>query len=241
MNDLVPFEQLQRMAAVMGKGKMFGKTPEDLLPLMLIAQAENKHPAIAALEYDIIQGRPAINSKAALARFQASGGRIQWTKRTDTECSATFEHPQGGKLEITWTMKRAETAGLTGKDNWKKYPAQMLSARVVSEGVRAIFPACLSGMYTVEETADFDLPVVPSMRNVTPEPGPSEACDERCTEAVQQLAILLESCSLSPKGYEAVKEILERGETDYLILEDALARARANADAVAKKKEAANG
>lgn len=34
----------------------------------------------------------------------------------------------------------------------------MLSSRVVAEGVRAIFPACLSGMYTTEEVQDFDAP-----------------------------------------------------------------------------------
>lgn len=173
MNDLIPLNDVQAMARMMGKNKMFGKSEEDLLPLMLIAIAEHKHPAIAALEYDVIQGRPAINSRAALARFQASGGRIQWTKRTDTEVSATFEHPQGGKCEITWTMERATQAGLAGKPNWKSYPTQMLAARVIAEGVRAVFPVCLSGMYTGEEVADFD---TPNLRDVTPplEPEPEE-------------------------------------------------------------------
>ena len=32
----------------------------------------------------------------------------------------------------------------------------MLSARVVAEGVRAVFPACLCGVYLAEEVADFD-------------------------------------------------------------------------------------
>ena len=32
----------------------------------------------------------------------------------------------------------------------------MLSARVVAEGVRAVFPACLNGVYLAEEVADFD-------------------------------------------------------------------------------------
>lgn len=156
MNELIPYSDLEKMSLVMGKTKMFGKSPEELLPLMLIAQAEGKHPAIAAQEYDIIQGRPAINSKSALARFQSAGGSISWVTRTDQKASATLSHPQGGSLTVEWTMQRAAQAGLTGKDNWKKYPAQMLSARVVAEGVRAVFPACLSGMYTVEEVEDFE-------------------------------------------------------------------------------------
>lgn len=103
-----------------------------------------------------IQGRPALKSQATLARFQAAGGRIQWTKRSDTECSAVFSHPQGGDCEITWSIERASKAGLVGKDNWKKFPAQMLSARVVAEGVRAVFPACLNGLYIAEEVQDME-------------------------------------------------------------------------------------
>ena len=155
---LVPYVELEKMSKALGINKMFGKTPEELLPLMLIAQAEGKHPAIAAQEYDIIQGKPAINSKSALARFQQAGGSIQWNERSDLRAAATFTHPQGGSLEIVWTIERAKQAQLTTKDNWKKYPAQMLASRVVAEGVRAVFPACLSGMYTTEEVQDFDAP-----------------------------------------------------------------------------------
>jgi hypothetical protein len=164
---LIPFTELQAMAQVMGKTGMFGKSPDQLLSLMLIAQAEGIHPAIASQEYDIIQGKPAINSRAALARFQAAGGSIQWITRTAQEATAVFSHPQGGQLQITWTMARAEQAGLAGKDLWKKYPEAMLSARVVAEGVRAVYPAALSRLYTVEEVQDFDLP---KTRDVTPHP-----------------------------------------------------------------------
>jgi len=169
-NALVPFDQLTKMAAVMGRNKMFGKTEAELLPLMLIAQAEGKHPAIAVQEYDIIQGQPAIKSKAALARYQMAGGRITWKTRTDTEVEAIFSHQSCDPVTVKWTIKDAERAGLTGKNNWKAYPRQMLSARVIAEGVRASFPACLSGMYTDDEVRDFDLPGQMPERTVTPEP-----------------------------------------------------------------------
>jgi hypothetical protein len=154
--QIVALGDIERMAGYVVKSNLFGvKTIDQAVALMLIAQSEGIHPMRACQEYDIIQGKPAINSRAALSRFQNSGGRIQWTKRTDEECSAVFTHPHGGEVEITWNMKRATQAGLTGKDNWKKIPCQMLSARVVAEGVRAVFPACLSGLYTVEEVQDF--------------------------------------------------------------------------------------
>ena len=145
------------MASAITRSGLFGiKSQEQAIALMLIAQAEGKHPASVAAEYDIIQNRPALKSHAALARFQQAGGKIQWTSRTDDKASAKFSHPAGGEVEITWTMDRAKAAGLTGKQNWKTYPAQMLSCRVVAEGVRAVFPACLNGTYLVEEVQDFD-------------------------------------------------------------------------------------
>jgi hypothetical protein len=37
------------------------------------------------------------------------------------------------------------------KDNWKKWPRRMLTARAISEGVRLIAPECCFGTYVVEE------------------------------------------------------------------------------------------
>jgi hypothetical protein len=175
MNEIIPTTEIKDMAKSLGP--LFGKKPEDMFALMLLAQAENKHPAIAAQEYDIIQGRPAINSRSAQARFQLSGGKIEWTTRNDAEVTAVFSHPQGGSLTITWNMERAAKAGLASKDMWKKYPAQMMSARVIAEGVRAVFPACLSGMYLPEEIQDFDSKPAPAAepRNVTPAAQPDPA------------------------------------------------------------------
>jgi hypothetical protein len=148
---------MERMAAALAKSGLFGiKTPDQAVALMLVAQSEGRHPASVASEFDIIQGRPALKSQAALARFQQAGGKIQWLTRNDYECTAEFSHPAGGTLQVSWTMERANAAGLTGKQTWKQYPTAMLSARTVAEGVRAVFPACLNGVYLAEEVQDFD-------------------------------------------------------------------------------------
>lgn len=230
---LVPMAELRQMAEVLGERKMFGKSAEELLPLMLIAQAEHKHPAIAAQEYDIIQGRPAINSKSALARFQAAGGRIQWGDRTDAVCTATFAHPQGGELTVSWTMERAKQAGLTGKDNWRKYPTQMLSARVIAEGVRACFPACLSGLYTAEEVQDMPPLAVPEtpreeppMRDVTPEP-PAMYGEEQSLR--DEFAALLNAGALAEKDRDAIIAWLAKEDWSADKLREGLARAKRKA------------
>ena len=153
--ELIPVKDVQVMAAAIAKSGLFGmKTPEQALALMLIAQAEGMHPAIAARDYHVIQGRPALKADALLARFQTAGGKVEWHEYTDAKVEATFSHPQGGSVRIDWDMARAKAAGLTGKDNWQKYPRQMLRARVISEGIRTVYPGCSVGIYTVEEVQD---------------------------------------------------------------------------------------
>jgi hypothetical protein len=154
--EVIPFNDLERMASALAKSQLFGvKSVDQAIALMLVAQSEGRHPCSVASEMDVIQGRPALKSQAALARFQNAGGKIQWLKRTEEECAAEFMHPAGGTLTVSWTWKRATDAGLTGKNTWRQFPIQMLSARVVAEGVRAVFPACLNGVYLAEEVSDF--------------------------------------------------------------------------------------
>lgn len=154
--QLVPVGDLQTMAGALAKSGLFGvKTADQALALMLVAQAEGRHPGSVASDYHIIQGRASLKSDAMLARFQQAGGRVEWHDHSNEKVSATFSHAQGGALRIDWDIARAKAAGLGGKDNWRQYPRQMLRARVISEGVRAVFPAVLNGMYTPEEVQEF--------------------------------------------------------------------------------------
>lgn len=138
------------------------------MALMLIAQAEGSHPAIAARDYHIIQGRPALKADAMMARYQAAGGSVKWIKLDDTEATAEFSHIQGGTVTISWDMARAKKAGLGGKDMWTKYPRQMLRSRTISEGIRTVFPGVVIGVYTPEEVEDFEqpAPVKPGVVNI---------------------------------------------------------------------------
>lgn len=155
MNDLIPLNDVQTMAVAIAKSGLFGvKTPEQALALMLVAQAEGRHPALAARDYDIIQGRPSKKAEAMLRDFLESGGKVEWHTLDDTAADATFSHPAGGTVRIDWTMRRADAAGLGGRDMWKKYPRQMLRSRTVSEGIRSVCPMATSGMYVPEEVAD---------------------------------------------------------------------------------------
>ena len=155
MTALVPVDQIERMALAVAKSGLFGvKTPDQAMALMLVAQAEGMHPAIAARDYHVINGRPTLRADAMLARFQQAGGKVEWGEYTDTRVVGTFAHPQGGSVRIEWTTKMAQDAGLTRNPTWKAYPRQMLRARCISEGIRTIYPGVAIGTYTPEEAED---------------------------------------------------------------------------------------
>lgn len=156
MNAIVPLGDIERMAFAVSKSNLFGvKTPEQALALMLVAQAEGMHPAIAATHYHVINGRPTLKADAMLSRFQAAGGTVNWKVYTDAEVTGTFSHPQGGRVDITWTVAQAQTAGLTKNPTWRQYPRQMLRSRCISEGIRTVYPGVTVGVYTPEEVQDF--------------------------------------------------------------------------------------
>ena len=156
MNAIVPLGDIERMALAVSKSNLFGvKTPEQAIALMLVAQAEGMHPAIAATHYHVINGRPTLKADAMLSRFQAAGGTVNWKTYTDAEVTGTFSHPQGGRVDITWTVAQAQTAGLTKNPTWRQYPRQMLRSRCISEGIRTVYPGVTVGVYTPEEVQDF--------------------------------------------------------------------------------------
>jgi hypothetical protein len=101
----------------------------------------------------------------------------------------------------------------------------MLSARVVAEGVRACYPACLNGVYLAEEVQDFDskpryakevvelVQESPSAKEVPSLPEPPKEIYVEIDEAPAETQI-------SWWNAEVVKQIIQAGEdmvNDYLV------------------------
>lgn len=147
-------DMMQLAKAVAASGLFGMKTTEQAMALMAIAQAEGRPAASAAMDYHIVNNRPTLKADTMLARFQSSGGSVEWHKYTDEVAEATFTHPKGGSVKLSWDMARAEKAGVMGNPTWKKYPRAMLRARTISEGIRTVYPGILNGMYTPEEIED---------------------------------------------------------------------------------------
>jgi len=214
---LLPISDIERMAAAVAGSGLFGvKTKEQAMSLMLIAQAEGLHPAIAARDYHIIDGRPALKADAMLARFQQAGGRVRWFKLDAAEVSAEFSHPHGGVVTITWTLADAERAGVAGKGNWQKYPRQMLRARVISEGIRTVYPGVCIGVYTPEEVQD-----IKDMGQAEEIPPSSQQVFDRMVERIDEAADLAALGLLWQKSQIVIKTLPDEMRERLVMLKDA--------------------
>lgn len=198
-------DQMQAMAKSLVASKMFGfKTEAEALSIMLIAQAEGRSPALAARDYHVIQGRPALKADAMLARFQQEGGVVEWVEYTDQKVSGRFSHPKSAPkpILIEWTLDMAKRIGLASRDNWRNYPRAMLRSRVVSEGVRTVYPGIAVGIYTVEEVTD-----MAKEKDITPTAGAGDMLTEEQRVKMSDLADRVREWLLSGSLTDAFLEI----------------------------------
>ena len=166
--NMVKFEDMRSYAVAFKESGMFPDLKSEAQAIVKIqAGAElGIEPFASMTGIDIVQGKPRIN-----ANLQA--GLIKGSKRydfktvehTDQVCVLEFYGSRGGEVwhmlgRSEFTMKEAQQAGLTHKDNWKKHPKNMLFARALSNGAKWFCAdVFLTGVYS--EADEFDTtPVV---------------------------------------------------------------------------------
>lgn len=123
-------------------------------------------PFAAMRGINIIQGQLAPNAAitASLIKKDAKYNYIVETN-TNEKCVITFYELFGDEWKAIgtneWSLEDAERAGLTGKDNWRKYPRDMLFARTLTQGARQHCPHIFMGsVYTPEELGDVAPPTI---------------------------------------------------------------------------------
>lgn len=110
-------------------------------------------PMASMRHISVIDGKPALSAAMQLALLRKAGHRIEVKEQSPTRCAIVGTGPDGTKLEISYTIEEAKHAGLTGKNNWTKYPADMLWARCVSRYARRADAGATLGIYS---PADWD-------------------------------------------------------------------------------------
>lgn len=145
-------------------------TPEAVITIAQQGKELGLDPMTALNNIHVIAGRPVLSSSLLGALLKRN--HVEWTWDEDF---ATFKLPDGktedkrSTIHFYWksditdrvmettfscTWKQMIIAGYTEKHNWKKYPKEMLRARTLAYGVRALFPDIMMGMYTEMEIND---------------------------------------------------------------------------------------
>lgn len=152
---LMTLAEIDRMADALYKSGFYHyKNKEQAFVLLLLCQAEGRHPMQVTRVFDIIDGKPAKKAIAMHEDFLAMGGEIEWHQMDEKIAEATFTPPNGKHpLKLSWTLAYAQHVGIANKNNWR-YSRSMLSNRLLTEGIRRTCPKAASGMYTPEEIRD---------------------------------------------------------------------------------------
>jgi hypothetical protein len=141
--------------------KAYQKNPANLLYAIEYAEALGISPISAVTSIHVIDGKPTASAQliAGLGRRAGHKVRVAFDPVTKTATAQVIRKDDPDFVfESVWTMARAQGAGLTGKDVWRKYPDAMLKARAITEVARDAFPEALFGVvYTAEELGAVDV------------------------------------------------------------------------------------
>lgn len=159
---------LEVIAKRSASSALFGMNQDQAFTLMAICQSEGLDAVQALKRYHVIQGRPAMRADAMQAEFQRRGGQMRWLRTTAEECLLEAWHPHLHPEHLTFglTIQELVESGVAlawdrdkkqyvKKENYCRFPRQMMRARCISEAVRAIDPGTVVGIYTPEEVTDF--------------------------------------------------------------------------------------
>ena len=158
-NALAIYEQmnaLQSAAQALHASGFFGDVKTQAQAMVkVMAGAEIGLPPFASMSgIHIVQGKPVLGANLVATLVKNDPRYDYRVKQADNKaCVLTWY--EGGKPvgESSFTWDEATAAGLTSKDNWRKYTSDMLFARALTRGARRYAPGIFGGapIYTPDE------------------------------------------------------------------------------------------
>lgn len=153
-----PITAIEKMGEWIAASGMLGCTKVEQGKLIAWqCAAEKKTPFDFKREYHIINGSLSMRSDAMLAGYRARGGKVLW-KQFDSRAAIALWTYDGNSCEIGFSLEDAKLAQLLPAkpgSGWAKDPGAMLRARCISKAIRMLAPEVVAGIYTPEETEDF--------------------------------------------------------------------------------------
>lgn len=222
-------QELQFLGTVLSQSQLFGaNNPAEGLAIVAMCHQKRISWMDFMQNFHMIKGRVSKKTDAILADFHRLGGSHEIIERSDTKAEAKFilgknKYPS----KITWEDCQNEPFIYEGKESdvvaqieagnkdklrmKPKYRTprarmQMLWARCVSDGVRAVAPECVQGIYTPEEVEDFtdetnNTPVAQPIQvqgTVSPSPVAAAPAPAAAAPAASPAANSIEVCPVGP-------------------------------------------
>jgi hypothetical protein len=138
------------------RGRDVGQTAANITAAILTGQEVGLAPMASLRSIVVIQGTPTMSALALRGLVQSRGHEVWKVESSDTRVVYAGRRKGSDKEErAVWTIERAQRLGLTGKENWKRQPENMLTARATSEICRLIAADVLMAIpYSREEIED---------------------------------------------------------------------------------------
>jgi hypothetical protein len=141
--NIVRYEDQSQIARAFKESGMFPDLKSEAQAIVKIqAGAElGVEPFAAMTGIDIVQGKPRMNANLQAGLIKRSGRyNYKVIEHTDSNCKLEFYERWGEQWQSIgfseFSIKEAQQAGLTHKDNWKKHPKNMLFARAISNAAK---------------------------------------------------------------------------------------------------------
>jgi hypothetical protein len=154
----------------------------------------------------VIDGKPTLSADLIAALCKKSPDLCRYFRLVQTsDTVATYETHRVGEpspTRLSFTFAEAQRAGLTNKDNWRKFPAAMLRARAITALARAVYPDLVMGIYDPDEVTvanDASAPVESPRESETVV---TVVQDEDITEVQSVFTAILERIDAAQSGSE---------------------------------------
>lgn len=133
--------------------QQYRNNPGNLLYAVEYADSLGIDRINAITSIHVINGKPTASADLIASLVRKAGHKLRVTG-DDVHATAQIIRADDPEFtyEATWDVKKAQSAGLWGKGNWKNYPGAMLKARAITEVARMGASDALFGVvYTPEE------------------------------------------------------------------------------------------
>lgn len=145
--------------------KMIASGGEGAIFLILLMAREYDIPPLAALNggLSIIDGKVEMSSHMKVSKIRQGGHSlsISYTNDDSTCIIKGKRKDTGDDATVSYSLVDAKKAGLAHKQNWMKYPKEMLYARAVSRMCNILFSDVIGGVTyapgEIQEVVDVDV------------------------------------------------------------------------------------